>query len=796
MFKNYIKISFRNLWKHRGFSFINISGLAIGLAAGFLMLLYVGFELSYDHFHSKSNTIYRVVANIDMPTGTMEINKPAIAVPPNLKKEFSEILDAVRVMGVNLDIRNETVKLKENNAIAADSTFFKMFDFEILQGDKNTVLKEPYSIVLSETTAKKYFGNQSAIGQTLKIKDEDIQDINFTVTGIMKDFPENSHIQGDLVISMTTYTQGIMTDFDQYWGMYDPSAYLLLNPNVDPVALASKFPEFMERNIGDEMRQNKSYVSLFLEPLKDVYLYSSRGSNISGNINSIYVFSIIAIFILLIASINFINLTTARSVERAKEVGVRKVIGAEKRQLTFQFIGESIIIALLAFIVSVVLIVIFLPLFNTLSGKIISPGIFTNFSYIGILFIIAIAIGALAGTYPAFVLSSFKPVQVLKGSFSTGTKGILLRKGLVVTQFTISITLIIGTIIIYNQMNYMRNQELGFDKEQIVVLETNTSPARKALKDNLDDLPGVISTSFGSSVPGTGNSIAYSLIKNKNREDQVINIDAYFTDYNFISQFGLKVVAGRGFSRDFGTDSTEAMVINEAAVKLLGYSSPEEALGIDFSQWGKSGQVIGVVKDFHFKSLEQNIKPLTMTIAPNRTDLLSVKISTHNIEETLSSIEQKWETILPDDSFEFYFLDDAFNEQYQTHDRFGNLFISFTILAILISCLGLLGLVAYSTLQRKREIGVRKVLGASVVKIVKLLSKEFINLVGIAFIIASPLAWFIMNYWLEDFAYRIGVQWWMFAWAGISALCIAFVTVCFHATKASLANPVKSLRTE
>ncbi|WP_062057175.1 ABC transporter permease [Aquimarina longa] len=796
MFKIHIKIAFRNLWKHRVFSFINISGLAIGLAAGFLMLLYVGFELSYDHFHSKSDTIYRVVANIKMPTGTMETDKPAIAVPPHLQKEFSEVLDAVRVMDISLDIRNSKIKLKENNAIAVDSTFFKMFDFEILQGDKNTVLKEPYSIVLSETAAKKYFGDQPAIGQTLKIKNEDIHDLNFTVTGLMKDFPKNSHIQADIIISMTTYTQGVLTDFDQYWGTYDPSAYLLLNPNADPVALASKFPDFLERNIGDDMRENKSYVSLFLEPLNEVYLYSSRGSEISGDINSIYIFSILAIFILLIASINFINLTTARSVERAKEVGVRKVIGAEKRQLTFQFIGESIIISLLSFILSIVLIAIFLPLFNTLSGKIVSPSIFSNFTHIGILFIIAIAIGSIAGTYPAFVLSSFKPVKVLKGSFSTGTKGILLRKGLVIMQFTISIALIIGTIIIYTQMDYMRDQELGFDKEQIVVLETNISPAQKKLQDNLNTLSGVISTSLGSSVPGGGNNIAYSLIKNKNGEEQVINIAAYFTDYNFIPQFGLKVIAGRSFSRDFGTDSTEAMVLNEAAVKVLGYSSPEEALGAKFSQWGKEGQVIGVIKDFHFKSLEESIKPLTMTIAPDRTDVLSVKISTHNIKETLSSIEQKWEAILPDDSFGFYFLDEAFDKQYRTHERFGNLFISFTILAILISCLGLLGLVAYSTLQRKKEIGVRKVLGASVVKIVKLLSKEFINLVGVAFIVASPVAWFIMNYWLEDFAYRISIQWWMFALAGLSALFIAFIAVCFHATKASLANPIKSLRTE
>ncbi|WP_438710521.1 ABC transporter permease [Aquimarina muelleri] len=796
MFKNYLKIAFRNLWRHRGFSLINICGLAIGLTCGFLILLYVGFELSYDRFHSKSNSIYRVVADIKTPTDLMEMSRPSCAVPPHLLKEFPEIISAVRVMNITLDVRNDRVKLKEKNAIAADSSFFNMFDFKLVQGDRSSILKEPFSIVVSQTTAKKYFGNENPVGKTLKIKNEDIEDRSFTVTGLMQDMPKNSHIHADIIISMTTYTQGVLTDLDDYWGTYDPSAYILVHSNTDPKYLESKFPEFLEKNMGESMREDKAYVSLFLEPLKEVYLHSPRGGTISGDMNSIYVFSIIAIFILLIACINFINLTTARSVERAKEVGVRKVIGAQKQQLALQFIGESIIIALLASIVSIVFIVLLLPTFNAISGKIISSSIFVNPAHLGILFFTAFAIGTLAGTYPAFVLSSFKPVHVLKGSFSTGKRGVVLRKGLVITQFTIAIALIIGTIIIYNQMHFMRNQELGFNKDQILVLETNISPAQKELKYNLDNLKGVLSTSLVSSVPGAYNNTAYSLMKNKDGEEQVANLDAFFIDYNFISQFGLDIVAGRSFSRDFATDSTEAMVVNEKTVELLGYSSPQEILGAHFSQWGKNGEVIGVVKDFHFRSLQQNIRPLTMTIAPDRTDLLAVTISAKNIEETLSAIQQKWEVVLPDDPFNFYFLDEAFDLQYRTQERFGNLFLCFAVLAILISCLGLLGLVAYSTLQRKREIGIRKVLGASVTKVVTLLSKEFITLVGIAFIIAAPLAWFIMKYWLEDFAYRIEIQWWMFAIAGISAVLIALVTVSFHAIKASVVNPVKSLRTE
>ena len=795
MFKNHLKIAWRNLWKNKGYSLLNIFGLAIGMTAGFLILLYVGFELSYDTFHTKVDRIYRVVSNDENPTGTSENAMPAWAIPPVLEQDFPEIESAVRILPMNMLVCKDDIKYKEANSVAADPAFFSVFDFNLLQGDAKNVLKAPFSVVLSQTTAKKYFGDQNPVGQSLKILDNGFLT---KVTGVMEDLPENSHIKTDMVLSMTTFTEDLDKELNNRWGWFEPFAYVLLKPNVDHGELQSKFPAFMERHNGESMRKHKSLVSLVLEPLKDVYLKSTRKDErvVSGSMQNIYIFSIVAIFILLIACINFINLTTARSIERAKEVGIRKVIGAARKQLGFQFIGESIVISLFSLILTVALTVLLLPYFNHLAGKMISNGIFENHFNILVLFLISLSIGVLAGIYPALVLSSFKPAGVLKGSFSGGTRGILLRKGLVITQFTISIALIIGTIVIYGQMQFMRNQDLGFNKEQTLVLETNVSPAQTSLKHAIDNLPGVKSISLASKMPGGDYNIAYTEIENVNGDFQISDVNIYSVDFDYISQFSLKIVAGRGFSREFATDSTEAMMVNEVTVKLLGYNNSENAIGAKFKQWGREGRIVGVIKDFHYKSLQQDIKPLTMRIEPNRTNLMAVKISPQNIEQTVTAIADKWQTILPEQPFDYYFLDEFFDRQYRTEERFGKLFLNFAALAILISCLGLLGLTAYSTLQRRREIGIRRVLGSSVLSVVNLLSIEFLKLVGIAFLIASPLAWLIMNFWLKDFAYRIGIQLWMFALAGISALSIALLTVSFQAIKAASANPVKSLRTE
>lgn len=538
------------------------------------------------------------------------------------------------------------------------------------------------------------------------------------------------------------------------------------------------------------------HYTLSLEPLRDVYLYSDRDGSKTGNIRNVYIFSIIAVFILLIACFNFINLTTARASERAKEVGIRKVVGASKRQLARQFIGESVLLCLMAFILVVGLSVLLLPSFNHLSGKMISDGIFSNLRYLILLFFASVCIGLIAGIYPALVLSSFKPIIVLKGRFSSGTKGILLRKGLVIAQFSISIALIIGTIIVYSQMKYMRDQDLGFNKDQMIILDSNGDSSRFAFKQSLLSIPKVKSVSLSSSAPGMGNSQAYSQIENKNGDMQVATLARYSVDFDFIPQYKIKMIAGRAFSKDFATDTTQAIILNETAVKQFGYSSPDQIIGKRFDQWGRKGKVIGVMKDFHYRSLQENIKPLSMVIEPNAEDLVNVNVSAADIPQTLATIESKWKQMIPARPFSYTFLDDTFNKQYLDEDRFEKLFFNFAILAIFISCLGLLGLASYSTLQRTKEIGIRKVLGASVSGITSLLSKDFIKLVLIALVIASPIAWFAMHQWLQGFAYRINIGFWVFILAGLLAILIAILTVSFQAIKAAIANPVKSLRSE
>ena len=793
MIKNYLKIAFRNLWRHKVFSFINIMGLTVGMTAFFLIFLYVKFEMSYDSFHSKADRIYRIVADLKTPTETINGDRPAWAVAPHIKIDFPEVESMVRVDGASLLVRKGDIKFQEDNTMFADSSFFHVFDFKLLRGDPKTALKDQFSIVFSETAAKKYFGNADPIGQTVLLTDGNF---NAKVTGVMQDIPENSQIKADMLVSMTTVTEKFNKGLDDQWGNYSATAYLLLKPGTNAKALEAKFPAFLQRRNGDEMKQLQMFPTLFLEPLRYVYLYTTRDGNKSGNIVNVYIFSIVAVFILLIACFNFVNLTTARSAERAKEVGIRKVVGAGKLQLARQFIGESVLLCVIAFLLSVLFSALLLPLFNQLSGKIISHNIFSHPQYLLMLLLTAIGIGVLAGIYPALVLSSFQPVTVLKGRFATSTKGILLRKGLVVAQFTISIALIIATIVVYNQMNFMRSQDLGFNKDQKMILDTHGDSLKIALKQEITSLPNVISTAMAGSVPGGGNPGAYSKIQNAKGEMQIANLDLYFVDYDYIPQYKMKMLAGRAFSRDFGSDTTQAMVVNEAAMKMFGYTSPQQIIGRKFDQWGRQGMVIGVVKDFHFRSLQEVIKPLSMRIEPNGCDLISVNISPVNLQSTIASIESKWKTLIPHRPFSYYFLDEFFDKQYRSEDRFGKLFLNFAVLAIFISCLGLLGLASYSTMQRTKEIGVRKVMGASVANIVNLLSKDFLKLVIISFVISAPIAWYFMHKWLLGFAYRINVSWWIFVAAGISALLIALLTVSFQAIKAAIANPVTSLRTE
>jgi putative ABC transport system permease protein len=793
MLKNYLRTAFRNLWRHRGFSLLNIIGLTIGMVAFFLIFLYVRFELSYESMFSKADRIYRVVADIKTPTETINASVPAWAVPMHMRTEFQEVETATRVLKDDWMVTKGDLHIHETEALDVDSTFFSVFDLPLLKGNPRTALRDPNSIVLTEAAAKKYFGDADPMGQPLLLGADKRHAV---VTGVIRDIPDNTMIKGNMIVSMTTFIQPGPNNLDNQWGNYGPYAFVLLKPGVGTKALEAKLPGFLEKMNGTDMHRQKMIPTLYLERLRDVYLQSTRDGSKTGNIANVYIFSIIGVFILLIAGINFVNLTTARSTERAREVGIRKVAGAGRGQLARQFIGESVILCLIAYVLAVGCSLALLPPFNNLAGKIINPGIFPPAGDLLILLGVAVFIGVAAGIYPALVLSSFRPVAVLKGRFATGVKGSFLRKALVVVQFTIATGLIIGTLVVYNQLKFMRSQDLGFDKNQKLIVDTQGDSTKLVLKEEVGRLPGVLSTSMAGSVPGGGNNGAYSEIENAKGEMQIANLDLYFVDFDYIPQLKIKLAAGRSFSRQFMTDTTQAMVLNEAAVKMFGYSSPEKAIGKKFSQWGRQGTIIGVVKDFHFRSLQEVIKPLSIRIEPRGCNLLSVNVDGRHIPTTVAAIEQKWKGLVPDKPFTYYFLDEFFDKQYRSEDRFGTLFLYFAALAILISCLGLMGLASYSTVQRTKEIGIRKVVGASVSQIVFLLSRNFLMLVLVAFVVSAPIAWWLIDGWLKGFAYRIPVYWWIFAIAGLIAALIAVATVSFQAVKAALANPVHSLRSE
>jgi len=785
----------RTLWASRGFSLLNILGLSVGLSACFLIFLYVRFEYSYDDFHSKASRIYRVVTDTKTPTSTDHEAGTTGPIAINLKKEMPEVENAVRVSGDEFLVRKGDFKFQEKRVLLADSTLFDIFDFPLIAGDKKTALVNPMSIVISQSAAKKYFGDSNPLGQQVQLTGAAI---NATITGVMKDIPENSQLPADMFVSMSSSMPIYgRPSSDSEWTNHNYFTYLLLKPHASAATVENKFPAFMELHDGAQMRRLQMYDYLSLEPLRDVYLRSRRGGFVTGSITNVRIFSIIAAFILIIACVNFVNLTTARSTQRAKEVGIRKVIGAARSQLFRQFTMETILVTFMAFCLSLPLCNLALPLFNQLAGATISAGIFTHPRDILSLLALSLGVGLLAGVYPSLVLSSFRPISVLKGRFSTGTQGTFLRKSLVVFQFTISIALIVSTVVVYTQLNYMRSQDLGFSKDQEMVIFTNFDKNKDIFKQSLAGVPGVLSTCFSSGTPGKNlTTSAYSTVENARGNMQTANIDLGFTDFDFIRQYQLKIIAGRPFSHDFLTDSGRAMIINESAVKMLGYPSPQAAVGKRFDQWGRQGQIIGVVKDFHYMSLQQQIHPLTMRIEPWALGTISIKVSTKHLASTISAIRSKWTQTIPNRPFEYSFLDQDFDRNYRSEARFGRIFINFSILAIFISCLGLLGLAAYSTTQRTKEIGVRKVLGASVASITRLLSADFVRLVLIAFIIASPIAWLAMNSWLNNFAYRTTITWWTFALAGGTALLIVILTISWQAIKAAIQNPIKCLRTE
>ena len=800
MFKNYFKIALRNVWGNKIFSFINIFGLAISMACSLVIFLFVQDETSYDRFHKDANNIYRVVKNFINDDGTSvpdATTPPALA--PAMQREIPDVICATRLFanpdwGQNFLFKYEDKKFNEQKIFFVDSNFFNVFSFPFIKGNSHDVFKDPNSIVITENVAGKYFGNTNPIGKTLVT--ERFPE-NLTVTGVIKNIPANSHFHFDFAIPLGNNSLG--SDKDADWQWYEFYTYVRLKPQTNIASFIKKVQAIYQSN--DSVGKNIYYT----QPLTSIHLTSNLKEEIESNSNRLYVyiFSIIAIVIILIAGINYVNLATAKAATRTKEVGIRKVNGASSSSLIRQFLTESVITCLAAFVLAILIAQLLLPVVNTITQKQL---IFFNDPLIlGYLLGLALSLGLMAGIFPAVYLSAFKPVLVLK-SLKVDSKGTLsLRKILVVVQFSISIVLIIGALIIAQQVRFMQSETLGLNKDQVIIVKNEGTLAdsdKEAFRNAALQIKGIEKIATSDGVVGGQNWIA-NLHTQSSQNMQLVNFLSISDDY--LDALGIELKEGRSFSAKFPTDVKVdldgqtnkllgSIILNETAVKELGLKKPVVGKNV---YWGENYLlVIGVVKDFHFTSFHDEIKPFAFLDISQRMSNYTIKLSTSNIKSTLSQLENTWNKFSPQRPFEYIFLDDTYAKLFQSEIHLEQIFTSLVILAILITCLGLFGLVIFIAQQRVKEIGIRKVLGASVFSITKLLTLDFIKLVCIAIIIASPIAWYAMDKWLQDYAYRINISWITFCIAGLLAIAIALVTISFQSIKAAIANPVKSLRTE
>jgi len=809
MIRNYFKTALRNLLRYKFISFINLFGLTIGLTCCLLILTYILNELSYDRYNKNANKIYRVERTFLNPETKMLSLELGSVAPPFaalLQNDFKEIKKITRFLeGGTTALRYDDKRFNEENVYFADENLFDVFDVNVTRGNPSRALNDPYSIMLTEDVAKKYFGKEDPLNKMIRLDNQ----FTFKVTGIYKPFPSNAHIHPAIMLSFNTLKDSAIygeKNLRTNWGNNSFYTYLLLPPGYDPKKLEAQFQAFLNRhmpNDGNGKFKPSDGTSLSLRKLTDIHLYSHKDLEVeeNGDIKRVYIFSAIALFILLIACINYMNLSTARSALRAKEIGVRKVVGAGKPELIAQFLSESILICGIATILAFLLTGVALPGLNKISEQSLSINILSKWQVILPLILVPFIVGALSGIYPAIFLSSFKPIKVLKGILKVGEGNFSFRKVLVVTQFSISIILIISTAIVFQQLKYMQNKSLGFNREHIVTLNNNAGlnnsfeSFRTALLDNTN----IKEVGRSSRIPSGRLLDARGSKINNGDSLAPTKADIKFVraDEAFIPTYGMKMVAGRNFSKEYGMD-TSSFVINEAAVKVLGLKSNEDAIGKPFTYGNRAGHLIGVVNDFHFESLHQRILPIVLftSTTQNSYGRISIKISANNIPAALSHIEDTWRKFLPETPYDYTFLDERFADLYKAEQQQGSIFTIFSCIAIFIACLGLFGLSAFTITQRIKEIGIRKVLGASVGNIVQLISKDFLLLVLIAAVIAFPVAWYAMHNWLQDFAYRINIPWWVFIAAGILAALIAFATISIQAVKAAVANPVKSLRTE
>jgi putative ABC transport system permease protein len=796
MLKNHLLVAFRQWRRHQGYAAINILGLALGVAACLLILHYVQDEWAFDRFHEKGDRIYRLVsegefAAVGWPYGRI------------LTQEYPEVEDVVymRTWPV-LPLLHEGERYYEQFAYA-DPNFFEVLDFPLIDGDPATALAGPYSIVLSERLAARLFGDASAVGQSIRYGN----DFDLSVTGVVR-VPRQSHLQFDGLLSMATLRELMgPANFDDHletgWMNVNMVNYVLLRPGTDAEEFASKIRDLPMQRVGDQLAAMGMTKQLGLEPLREIYLRSPLGSGMgpSGDISHVYLLSAVALFILLLAGVNFVNLATARSMERGREVGVRKAVGSGRAELVGQFLSESLLTSLVAVLLGVGLTWMALPFFSELADRSYSVGDLVSPSMAAILVGLVILVGVLAGLYPAFAISRFLPRDVLRGSFSTSPRGTRLRQGLVVFQFAVSAILVIGTLVVLHQLRYMQSKHPGFDREQVLVVDARRAPApqRRILKESIETHSAVHRVSATYAVPGQSGWPGQHSFPESLPEGQNVSLEYIPVDHDYVGTLGLEIVAGRDFDRDIATDAETAVLINEAAVRAAGWATPADALGRQFTSPGSGkpgGAVIGVVRDHHHHGLQERIEPIMYGINPGALGLLAVRMDATQAASLLSFLDATWQEQLAGYPYEYAFLDETFARQYGEERRLAKIFGTFALLAVIIGCLGLFGLAAFTAQQRRKEVGVRKVLGATVPQLVALLSTDFLKLVAIAVVVATPAAYVAMNRWLEGFAYRVELGPGLFLGAGAIALGVALATVSWQALRAAWADPVMALRSE
>jgi len=802
MLINYIKIFFRNLKKSPTYILINILGLSIGMAASILIFLFVQHEMSYDTYHKDHDRIFRVSRSFSNPNGETNLHLGHTASPfgPLLKSDFTnQILEAVRVLNVGVVVKVGSKIIEEQRFFFSDPELFRLFSWNMVEGNPDNALTFPDGLVISETIAYKYFGEQDPIGKSLTIMIGG-QGMEMVVRGIMEDVPDNSHFKADILASIEPLIQylggyeAMIKDF----GDNNFVTYLTLDANVDYKEFEAELPGFIDRHMSASSKDvlASSTTRLHLWPIADIHLYSHLDSELEPNssIENVYIYSAIALFILLIACINFMNLSTARSSKRAMEVGLRKVMGADRQLLVKQFMSETIFMSVIAMLLALIIVSIALPFFSNFTGKSLSFDLFENPEYLIGLIILVLIVGVFSGSYPSLFLSGFQPIKVLKGTYKIGSIHEKLRSVLVVGQFAISIILVVAVLVVISQLDFMKNKDLGFDKDEIVVL-----PAYDQLIENYDLMRvrllqqiGIKELALGSRIPSGRLLDAQGTQAEVNGELSPINIriSDVHVSHTFMKTFGMEFKAGRDFDFEMASDSTQAFILNEAAVRAIGWSSAEEAIEKPLHYGIRRGHVIGVVKDFHFESLHQSISPMIFLIPTDRINEVAIKIDKDHKDETIAYLNQEWLAMHPNLPFNYYAVADKFDKQYEAEEKIGTVFGFFAGLAIIISVLGLFGLSAFATEQRTKEISIRKVMGASMWNIVSLVGLDSLKLVLIGFVIATPIAWIGMSQWLENFAYSISLSWIVFAIAGIGAIIIATLTVCSQAIKAALINPV------